>query len=133
MNHLKKSYSKSCFHSKSGLLTLIFTALTIMAAQMMIESTDVLLLDSEQHITLTCLTCGFYILFPVLGYLGEQFCRYKVMKTGEILILISYSINFITLILLTTFNQNIDKFQYYTFTQVMPYVSFFHCLVMDYI
>ena len=124
-DHLKKSYSRSCFHSKSGLLTLIFTAVTIMAAQMMIESTDVLLLDSEQHVILTCLTGGLYILFPVLGYLGERFCRYKVMKTGEILILISYSINFISLILLTTFNQNIDKFQYYLYT------SYALCLILS--
>ena len=61
MDRLKKFYSRSCFHSKSGLLTLIFTAVTIMAAQMMIESTDVLLLDSEQQIVLNCLTCGLYI------------------------------------------------------------------------
>ena len=70
-DHFKKSYSKSCFHSKSGLLTLIFTTVTIMAALMMIESTKVLLLDSEQHIVLNCLTGGLYIFFPVLGYLGE--------------------------------------------------------------
>ena len=126
MDHLKKSYSKSCFHSKSGLLTLIFTALTIMAAVMMIESTDVFqLLDSKQHIILYCLTGGLYIFFPVLGYLGERFCRYKVMKTGEILILISYSINFISLILLTTFNQNNDKFQYYLYT------SYALCLILS--
>ena len=76
-----------------------------MAAQMMIESIDVLLLDSEQHVILYCLTGGLYIFFTVLGYLGEQFCRYKVMKTGKSLILISCSINFISLILLTAFNQ----------------------------
>ena len=124
-DRLKKSYSRSCFHSKSGLLTLIFTALTIMAAQMMIESTHVLFLDSEQHIILYCLTGGLYILFPVLGYLGERFCRYKVIKAGETLILISYSINFISLILLTTFNQNIDKFQYYIYT------SYAFCLILS--
>ena len=132
MDHLKKSYSRSCFHSKSGLLTLIFTAVTIMAAVMMIESTDVLLLDSGQQIVLNCLTCGLYILFPVLGYLGKQFCRYQVMKTGESLILISFSINFISLILLTTFNQNNRTSSSITFSQVMPYVSFFHCVVMEY-
>ena len=124
-DRLKKSYSKSCFHSKSGLLTLIFTAVTIMAAVMMIESTDVLLIDSGQHIILYCLTGGLYIFFPVLGYLGERFCRYKVIKAGEILILISYSINFISLILLTTFNQNNDRFQYYLYT------SYALCLILS--
>ena len=121
----KKSYSKSCFHSKSGLLTLIFTAVTITAALMMIESTKVLLLDSEQQIVLNCLVGGLYIFFPVLGYLGERFCRYKVMKAGEILILISYSINCISLILLITFNQNNDKFQYYLYT------SYALCLILS--
>ena len=87
-----------------------------MAAQMMIESTDVLFLDSKQHIILYCLIGGLYIFFPVLGCLGERVSRYKVMKAGEILILISYSINFISLILLITFNKNNDKFQYYLYT-----------------
>ena len=124
-DHLKKSYSKLCFHSKSGLLTLIFTAVTIMAAQMMIESTDFLLLDSEQHVILYCLIGGLYIFFPVLGYLGERFYRYKVIKADEILVLISYSINFVSLILLITFNQNNDKFQYYI------YISYALCLTLS--
>ena len=96
-----------------------------MAAQMMIESTDVLLLDSEQHIILYCLTGGLYTFFPVLGYLGERFYRYKVIKAGEILILISYSINFTSLILLITFNQNDDKFKYYFYT------SYALCLILS--
>ena len=47
------------------------------------------------------------------------------MKAGEILILISYSINFISLIVLTTFNQNNDKFQCYL------YISYALCLVLS--
>ena len=83
-----KIYKQSLVHSKGAIIVLIWLGvITISTAIMLLQSTLILPAISIWVFPSVCL------FFPVLGYVGEKWTRYKVIMSGVTIIVISYAIN----------------------------------------
>ena len=99
-SHTKRTSSLSCFdrinqyagvHSKGVILVLLWASINTIAITSLL-SYPYLSAVSSWNNTLFISAVAF---FPIFGYLGEKWTRYKVIITGIIILVVSYAINLI--------------------------------------
>ena len=90
-----KKHQQSCFHSKQVLLILFWQFSVFMASTMLTCSFLSLPTVASHFIIWDILQLIVYVFYPVLGYLGERFLRYKLLMIGIFLSSVSFSINMV--------------------------------------
>ena len=98
--YFEKIYQDSCVHSKGATIVLIWSGvITISSLMLFYYPTKQLFAVSKwsyipQHLVL--------FLYPILGYLGEKWRRYKVIKAGVSIIVGSYVVHLIIITIAVT-------------------------------
>ena len=87
-----KTYKPSLVHSKGANIVLILFGVITISTNILQYST-IQILPTVSIWGIILFNSLIYLLFPVLGYLGEKWTRYKVIMTGVTTIVISYAIN----------------------------------------
>ena len=82
------------FHSKGGLLVLVWILTVLMFTLFIIYSFPKLLITYEEILISNGIISSLYILFPLLGYLGERHSRYRLLVIGTKLIVAGFFMNF---------------------------------------
>ena len=91
-----KKHQQSCFHSKQVLLILFWQFSVFMASTMLTYSLLSLPMVASDFILIwDILQLIVYMFYPVLGYLGERFLRYKLLMIGIFLSSVSCFINMV--------------------------------------
>ena len=89
------SYSQSNFHSKGTLLVLLWALSVLVAQYILIYSFICLPITATHFIIWDGLLITVFLFFPLLGYLGEKYLRYKLLLIGVFMIAISYILNMV--------------------------------------
>ena len=98
--YFQKIYQDSCVHSKGATIVLIWSGvITISSLMLFYYPTKQLFAASKwsyipQHLVI--------FLYPILGYLGEKWRRYKVIKAGVGIIVGSYVVHLIIITIAVT-------------------------------
>ena len=95
-----KIYQSSWVHSKGEIIVLIWFCLIVISNNGVASSA--FLLDDVSIWSIVPARVLVYLLFPVFGYLGEKWTRYKVIMVGVITIAIGYVINLTLLTVIVT-------------------------------
>ena len=90
-----KIYQSSLIHSRGAVIVLIWLSMITISTNILLRSTAIFLSDASSIWGDIPIPALFYLSFPILGYLGERWTRYKVIMVGVSIIVINYVINLI--------------------------------------
>ena len=87
---IKHIYWKSFCHSKGVIIIFLLYSAVSMSAPILTHAIEDLLITLKLKIVFKAVISSMLLFTPFLAYLGEKFNRYKVIRAGVVLILITY-------------------------------------------
>ena len=91
---LQKYQQMICFHSKGGLLVLVWILTVLMSTLFIIYSFPKLLITYEEILISNGMISSLYILFQLLGYFGKRHSTYRLLVIGKKLIVAGFFMSF---------------------------------------
>ena len=105
----KTSSSLSCINQHAGvILVLLWTGINTTAIALLLFYPSL----SAVSVWNYTLFISAFAFFPIFGYLGEKWTRYKVIITGLIILVVSYAINLILTTILVILDEASDIIEY---------------------
>ena len=104
------SYTQSNFHSEGALLVLLWALSVLVAHYILIYSFICLPITATHFIIWDSLLITVFLFFPLLGYLGEKYLRYKLLLIGVFMIAISYILNMVLTALILILHSDLQSY-----------------------
>ena len=95
-----KTYQSSWVHSKGAIIVLIWTSVITISTYILLNAT--IQLDAVSIWAKVPIQSFIFFFFPVLGYLGEKWTRYKVITVSVSIMATTYVMSLILLIIIVT-------------------------------
>ena len=105
----KTSSSLSCINQYAGvILVLLWAGINTIAITLLLFYPSLSTVSGWDN----TLFISAFVFFPIFGYLGEKWTRYKVIITGIIILVVSYTINLILTTILVILDEASDIIEY---------------------